>query len=196
MTVDVDALEDVTELLRAWWAGDEDALNELITRVYSELCRMARQKLRIEQKNILLETRELVHNAYERLRIQPQDFANRNHFFAIASHTMRQILVDMARKHKALKRGGSHQQVFIESMDELTSERADHFVRLDSALEALEEFDKGMCRMVELRYFGGMTMEEASRITGKSLTTLKREWNLAKAWLKREMDYKLDLVAP
>jgi len=179
---------DVTMLLNAWQSGDDKALNELIPLIYDELCIIARNYLRREGRDHTFRTRALVNEAYLRLDAHKKfSFKNRSHFFGIAAKTMRQVLVDYAREHNTIKRGGHVERIYLENMDGFSKERALDLIELDNALANLDAFDAKKCRIVELRYFAGLTIEEAAETLDMSVSTLKREWTIAKAWLKREI---------
>lgn len=177
----------VTDWLLAWRGGDPSALDQLVPVVMHELKRLARRHLRGERTNHTLQTTALVHEAYLRLvdldRVQWQD---RAHFFAMSARLMRQILVDHARTRRAQKRGGDRVD---ESLDENipAAERGTDLVALDDALHALAAFDPRKSRVVELRFFGGLTVEETASALEVSAETVARDWRFAKVWLLREM---------
>lgn len=179
--------KDVTLLLQDWRSGSKKALDELMPLVYEELCIIARSRLKNEKRPFhTLRTDALVNEAYIRLCSQKDiNFQNRTHFFGIAARIMRQILVDYARGHHAEKRGGQVERAYSEDVEALSRERARELVRLDSALEALEQFDKQKAHIVEVRYFGGLTIEEAAEVLEMSPASLKREWTIARAWLMK-----------
>jgi len=186
----------VTELLAQWRGGDPQALEALIPLVYKELHDVAHRYLRRERAGHTLQSTALVHEAYLRLVDQgPIDTHDRAHFIAVAARLMRQILVDYARHHGADKRGADR-RVTLEAAAELVAapEAADaaaapgtDLVALDDALTALARLDERQSRIVELRYFGGMTIDETALVLSISPATVKREWNVAKAWLTREI---------
>ena len=179
---------DVTRLLMAWCDGDRAALDTLMTIVHDELCVIARSRLRKERRHHTFRTDVLVNEAYLRLCAQKGiDFQSRTHFFGIAARIMRQILVDYAREYQAEKRGGAVERIYVEDIDGFTKERALDLVQLDQALGALDKFDSRKCRIVEMRYFGGLTIEETAQVLDVSPATLKREWAIAKAWLFRNI---------
>jgi RNA polymerase sigma factor (TIGR02999 family) len=177
---------EVTQLLQAWGEGDQRALDQLMPLVYEELRRLASHYLRRERPDHGLQTTALVNEAYLRLvdvrRVQWQD---RAHFFAISARLIRQVLVDFARKRGYQKRGGGAQHVaFDESV--VGGERPDeNLIALDEALQALAGFDPRKCRVVELRFFGGLTEKEAAQVLDVSPETVRRDWRLAKSWLRR-----------
>ena len=181
--------KSVTLLLEHWRKGDQSALDDLIPLVYDELRIIARSRLRNEHRHLtLLRTDVLVNEAYLRLFSQKDvTYESRNHFFGFAARVMRQVLVDYAREYRAEKRGGGVERVYVESIDGFTNEKAGDLVRLDLALQALETMDERKCRIVEMRYFAGLTIEETARVLDMSVTTLKREWTMARAWLLRSL---------
>lgn len=177
----------MTELLVRWRAGDQDALESLVPLVYKELRDIARAHLRRERPGHTLQSAALVNEAYLRLLDQrPFDSENRAHFLAVASRLMRQILVDHARAHGAAKRG-ANQRVELDVSLVVPQIRTADVVALDDALSALFQLDEQQGRVVELRFFGGLATEEIAQALGISASTVKREWNVAKAWLTREM---------
>jgi RNA polymerase sigma factor (TIGR02999 family) len=181
----------VSELLARWREGDEQALEALLPLVYRELHDLAHRFLRRERPGHTLQSTALVHEAYLRLVDQgPVETRDRAHFVAVAARLMRQILVDYARRHGAAKRGADR-RVDLEAAADVADARgamqgAD-LVALDDALGGLARLDERQARIVELRYFGGMTNEETALVLGISPATVKREWNVAKAWLSREI---------
>jgi RNA polymerase sigma factor (TIGR02999 family) len=178
----------VTELLVAWGNGDSHALGELMPLVYRELCRLAHGRLGRERPDHTLQTTALVHEAYLRLVDQQEaNWQNRAQFFAVAAQMMRRILVDYARARQYEKRGGGAQQVELDEAMVVSSERAAELVALDELLMSLAELDPRMSRVVELRFFGGLSVEETAEILRISPGTVKRDWTVAKAWLQREM---------
>jgi RNA polymerase sigma factor (TIGR02999 family) len=179
--------EPVTELLVRWRAGDEQALRSLVPLVYEELRAVAHRFLRHERPSHTLQTDALVHEAYLRL-LDGRPFAteNRAHFVAVAARLMRQILVDYARSHQAAKRGPA-QKVELTVGIEPPQSRPVDVVALDDALNALSQRDAQQAQIVELRFFGGLTIEEAAEALGISPATVKRDWAMARAWLSREM---------
>jgi len=179
----------VTELLGRWRNGDREALDALMPLVYSELRRIAHHYLQNERPSHTLQSTALVHEAY--VRLTDQDFPqweNRAHFFAVAAQLMRQILVDFARRHGASKRGGSVCRLTLDEAEE-TPQRADvDVVALDEALKTLAVMDPQQSRVVELKFFGGLSIEDTSEVLGISSSTVKRYWITARAWLYRELD--------
>lgn len=176
----------VTRLLVQWRDGNADALDELTPIVYQELRHLARHYMRDEGAPGVLQTTALVHEAYLRLVGLDVSWEGRRHFFAIAARTMRQVLVDFARSRKAAKRGGGDIPL---SLDEgkIPLERSDQLVALDDALGALALFDERKSQVVELRFFGGLTIAETSDVIGVSHATIERDLKMAKAWLYRQM---------
>jgi RNA polymerase sigma factor (TIGR02999 family) len=177
----------VSELLVRWKAGDQQALEKLVPLVYKELRDIARYHLQRERPGHTLQSAALVHEAYLRLLDQrPFDTENRAHFLAVASRLMRQILVDYARSHGAVKRGADR-RVELDVSLVLPQVRNTDVVALNDALTGLAKLDEQQGRIVELRFFGGLATEEIAEVLGVSSSTVKREWNVAKAWLTREM---------
>lgn len=176
----------VTRLLLAWRKGDAAALDQLTPIVYSELRQLARRHMEQERVGHVLQTTALVHEAYLRLVDQSVGFENRRHFFGVAARLMRQVLVDHARRHNAAKRGGGNVPLSLDEM-KIPIERADELIRLDDALEGLSRIDARKARIFELRYFGGLTIEETCALLDISHATVERDTKLAKAWLHREM---------
>jgi len=178
----------VTDLLLAWGRGDESALDRLVPLVHAELHRLARRYMRGERPGHTLQTTVLVNEMYLRLvdlsRVRWRD---RGHFFAMSSRLMRRILVDHARKRRVLKRGGDVEFVAFEEALALPSEPGTDLIRLDDALEALAAVDGRKSQVVEMRYFGGRSVEETAEALGVSPETVMRDWRLAKVWLLREL---------
>ena len=179
---------NVTDLLAAWSGGDERALKTLVPLVYDELLALARQFLRRERRDHTLQPTALVHEAYARLvGGERVDWRGRTHFFAVAAQTMRRVLVDHARKRHAARRGGAGLRVTLDESVASADRNDVEVIALDRALRALSALDPVQERIVELRYFGGLTIEEAAQVLGSSPATVKREWSIARAWLHREM---------
>jgi RNA polymerase sigma factor (TIGR02999 family) len=176
----------VTQLLIAWGDGDESALDELLPLVYDELRRLARQYMRRERPGNTLQTSALVNEAYLRL-IDQRDvrWQNRAHFYGIAAQLMRRILVDHARKRSYQKRGGGAHRVTLEEGLIVSDERAGDIVALDDALNSLAAVDQRQSRIVELRFFAGLSIEETAEVLAVSPGTVMRDWTFAKAWLRR-----------
>jgi RNA polymerase sigma factor (TIGR02999 family) len=178
---------EVTQLLRAWSAGGQDSAEKLIPLVYDQLRRMAAHHLRGERAHHTLQPTALVHEAYLRLVGQENlEWESRSHFFAIAAKTMRRILIEHARKQQYAKRGGGERPVSLEDAGELTTERSAELVALDDALEGLATVDPGKAAIVELRFFGGLSLTETAEVVGCSRATVARQWQIAKGWLYRE----------
>jgi RNA polymerase sigma factor (TIGR02999 family) len=179
---------DVTALLIDWGHGDRSALNRLLPLVYAELRRIAASQLRNERENHTLQPTALVHEVYLRLVDQRHvDWKNRAHFFGVAAEVMRRILVDHARSHSASKRGDGVVTLSIDAASEQAAADEVSVLALDLALQRLEKFDRELARIVELRAFGGLTIDEAACVLDMSPSTAKREWRTAKAWLGREL---------
>ena len=179
---------EITEQLIAWSNGDEAALERLIPAVYQELRRMAQHYLRGEDSGHSLQPTALVHEAYLRLIDQTKvEWQNRAHFFGVAAQMMRRILIDHAKAKHRVKRGGTAVKVMLDENVNFTHERASELLALDDALQSLARMDERKSRIVELRYFGGLTVEETAQVLGISDKTVMRDWNLAKAWLYREL---------
>ncbi len=179
--------QPVSALLIKWRAGDQQALQALIPLVYQELRRIAQHHLRQERPDHTLQSTALVHEAYLRLMKQgASDIEHRTHFLAVASQLMRQILVDHARGHRAAKRGGG---IKLELNDAISSPKPQNMdlIVLDDALNELAKLDPQQSRIVELRFFGGLSIDDTAEIVGVSPTTVKREWATARAWLRREV---------
>jgi RNA polymerase sigma-70 factor, ECF subfamily len=177
---------DVSTLLRAWTDGDQHALEKLTPIVYEELHRLARYYMSAERTGHSLQTTALVNEAYLRLTdYKRMHWENRAHFFAVSAQLMRRILVDHARRHN-LKRGAGVQHVSLED-SALVGERDEHLVALDEALRALASFDFRKAQVVELRFFGGLSVEETAEVLKISAVTVMRDWSIAKGWLYREL---------
>jgi RNA polymerase sigma-70 factor, ECF subfamily len=179
---------EITQLLIAWCDGDKTALDKLTPLVERELHRIARHYMRRENPGHTLQTTALVNEAYIRL-VNQRDvrWQNRAHFFGIAAQIMRRILLNHARNRHRVKRGGGATQVSLSEAAVVSEEKSAELIALDEALERLAEVDERKARVVELRYFGGLSVEEAAEVLGVSQVTVMRDWNMAKAWLTREM---------
>jgi len=181
--------EDLTELLAAWGDGDRSALDKLIPLVHDELRRLAHRYMSGERTGHTLETTALVNEAYIRLidssRVRWQ---NRTHFFAVSAQLMRRILVDYARSHRSIKRGGGSPPAPLDDALAFSPERDTDLVALDEALSRLASLDERKSRVVELRFFGGLAVEETAEALGVSPDTVMRDWRLAKSWLMRELE--------
>ena len=179
----------VTELLVRWRGGDKAALDSLIPLVYTELRRIANHYLQGERTDHTLQSTALVHEAYVRMmqQVLPQ-WQNRAHFFAVAAQLMRQILVDHARSHRASKRGGNVYKLALEDAEEQPEVLDVDIVALDEALKSLATLDAQQSRVVELKFFGGLSVEDTAEVMGVSASTVKRDWTTARAWLFRELN--------
>lgn len=182
---------EITALLIRWGDGDASALQALIPAVYEALSAMARRHLRHERRGVMLDTGELVHEAYMKLVDQSRvEWRNRNHFYAIAAQTMRRLLVEDARRRRAAKRGGALSVVPLdESVHGLPDEAVD-VLALNDALDELARVDPEKSRLVELRFFGGLSNEELAEVLNVSVSTIEREWRVARAWLFRYVSCK------
>ncbi|MDB4983669.1 MAG: polymerase, sigma-24 subunit, subfamily [Myxococcales bacterium] len=178
---------DVSRLLRASGAGDDAARQQLFEAVYAELKLCAARQLRRERQGHTLQTTALVHEAYDRMVDQKTDWNGRAHFMALAATTMRRVLVDHARAAQADKRGGDWQRVSLDVAELVPEENAHEVLELHEAIEALAAFDAEQAKLVELRFFGGYSIEETAGVMGTSPATVKREWDLARAWLHRRL---------
>lgn len=179
---------EVSQLLVAWSDGDRAALDELTPLVYEELHRLAHNHMGRERQAHTLQTSALVNEAYLRLIDQKNvRWQNRAQFFSISSRLMRRILIDHARSHHYAKRGGGTRRVSLDEAAVVAQEQAAELVALDDALKSLAAIDPRKCQVVELRFFGGMSVEESAEVLGVSAVTVMRDWSTAKAWLQREM---------
>ncbi|HSK45857.1 MAG TPA: sigma-70 family RNA polymerase sigma factor [Candidatus Binatia bacterium] len=180
--------QPVSELIEKWKAGDREALNALVPLLYNELHSLAHHYLQGERSSHTLQTTALVHEAYLRLAKQgPFQTQNREHFVAIAARLMRQILVDYARNRNAAKRGAECRVELDEDLLEPFQHRGTDVVALDDALKELAQLDQQQSLIVELRFFGGLTVEETAAVLGTSAATVGRDWSMARAWLAREI---------
>jgi RNA polymerase sigma factor (TIGR02999 family) len=178
----------ITELLQAHASGENGALDRLIPLVYDEMQEMAHHRLLGERAGHTLNTTALVHEAYLKLiDFNRINWQNRSHFYGIASQVMRNILVDYAVKRQAQKRGGKQQRVTLGEADAVTEMNIHELLSLHDALEQLEEIDERQVRVVECRFFGGLTIEETANALGISTATVSRDWKMARAWLNREL---------
>lgn len=178
----------VTKLLKEWCDGNASALDQLMPLVYDELHRLAHQHMRREKPGNVLQTSALINEAYLRLVDEPQiHWQNRAHFFGIAARLMRRILVDEARKRNSAKRGGAAIQVSLDEAASTAQDQAANVVALDDALKTLEAIDSRQSEIVELRFFGGLSIEETADVLKVSPGTVMRDWTFARAWLKNEM---------
>jgi len=178
----------VTRLLRAYNEGEADALDDLVPLVYDSLRRVAHQQLLGERRDHTLSSTALVHEAYlELARIGDAQWRDRRHFFAAAAQTMRHILVDYAVRRNAQKRGGDFRKVPLDDWILPSHENLDELITLDRAMKKLEEFDERLVRIVECRFFAGLTIEETAETLEVSDATVSRDWTRARAWLNREL---------
>jgi len=178
---------NVTNLLLEWGNGDSSALERLTPIIYHELLRLARARLSRENRDCTLQPTALVHECYLRLADQTRlQWQNRAHFYAVAANTMRRVLIDQARKRKSLKRGQGVRVTLQTGMD-VARERGPDILALDEALQRLAGLDARKSRVIELKFFGGMTSEEIGQVLGISVATVGRELRLGQAWLRREM---------
>lgn len=182
-----DDAAQVTRLLAEWNAGDRQALERLTPIVYAELRRLARSYLGRERQQQTLQPTELVHEAYMRLVAQAHSLANRQHFFGVAAHLMRQILADHFRRKRSKKRGGGVAPAALDETLAIGSGKGADIVLLDDAMNALAVFDERKCKVIELRFFGGFSVEETAQALGISIATVGRDQRLAEAWLGKEM---------
>ena len=180
--------DDITNLLMAWGGGDKAALDRLMPLVYQELRRLARRQMRREREGDTLQTTALVNEAYLRLvdyeRVQARD---RSHFLAIAAQAMRRILIERARSRRSDKRGSNPQKISLDEVAEVADARAADLLALDEALQTLSIIDPRKAQLVELRYFGGLTIEETANVLGVSTPTVERDWRTARIWLHKEI---------
>jgi RNA polymerase sigma-70 factor, ECF subfamily len=184
----MDAPLDVASLLGELDVGNDKAVADLVVSLYSELHSLASRYLRRERSDHTLQTTALVHEAYLRLADQREvHWKTREQFMGVAAQLMRRILVDYSRGHDAKKRGNDFEKVFLEEAEIAAERKAPDVIQLDEALTRLAEFDPQQAQLVELRFFAGLSIEEAAGVLGVSRTTVKRNWNLAKAWLAREL---------
>lgn len=182
------ASPEVSQLLRAWSSGERAAFDKLLPLVYEELRQMARRQMRRQRAGHTLQTTALIHEAYLRLvGLSDVRWQNRAHFFGVAARAMRHILVDHARTRQAAKRGGVARHVALDETAVVSMERASELVALDDALQSLVALDRRRSQVVELKYFGGLTVEEIAEVLQVSPETVARDWRLARTWLLREI---------
>lgn len=182
------SLPELTQLLIEWSNGSEEAKEKLLPVVYDELRRLASSYLRRERSGHTLQTTALVHEAYIRLiHYRQVQWQNRAHFFALSAHIMRNILVDHFRANEANKRGGNEIKLGLDEAVTVSAETSREVLALHDALQVLETLDPKQSQIVELRFFGGLTLEEIAEVMGLSVSTIKREWQMARAWLQREL---------
>jgi len=186
--IDLPSTPEITQMLRAWTAGDQQALEKLTPLVHRELHRVARRYMAGERSGHTLQTTALVNEVYLRLVDCGQvNWHDRAHFFAVSAQLMRRILVDFARSRGYQKRGGNVPHISLDDAPPVCSEPDANLLALDDALKALAELDRRKSRVVELRFFGGLNIEETAEILGVSAVTVMRDWRLAKIWLLREL---------
>ena len=182
------ATQEVTQLLRAWVEGDASACDQLYRVVYSELRRLAHHYMHRENPGHTLQTTALVNEAYLRLAHNKDvDWKDRAHFFAVSANIMRRILIDEARARRAERRGGDAQQIALDELVDIPQAPTPDLLALDEALHRLARVDERKGKVVELRYFGGLTVEETAEVLGVTPVTIKRHWRMAKAWLHGRM---------
>jgi RNA polymerase sigma factor (TIGR02999 family) len=179
--------QPITRLLLEWRDGSDDALEQLTPLVYSELRKLASGYLSKERSDHTLQPTALVHEAYIRLVDQRAPLESRGHFMAVAATQMRRVLLDYARKHRAARRGGDDQKVLLEDTMAICEQRPVDMILLDSALEKLAILDTKQAKLVELRFFAGLSVEETAEVMGVSPATIKRSWSSARAFLHREI---------
>jgi RNA polymerase sigma-70 factor (ECF subfamily) len=183
------ATKDITVLLQAWSKGDQSALPTLTPLIYGELRRLARRYMARERATPTLETGAIVNEAFLRLvHWKTARWENRSHFYGLAAQIMRRVLVDHARSRGYLKRGGGVRPIALDEAVVMSKERGSDIVALDEALERLASVDERKSKVVELRFFGGLSVEETAEVLNVSSFTIARDWTLAKAWLRRELD--------
>jgi RNA polymerase sigma factor (TIGR02999 family) len=183
-----DETSETTQLLRAWADGDRGALERLTPRVYRTLRRIAGHQLQNERAGQTLQPTALVHEAYlELIDVTNVDWQHRAHFFAVSAQVMRHILLDRARRRVTAKRGGNVERVKLEDLPDLGAGRAGELIALDDALNALAGIDPRKARVVELRFFGGLSVEESATVLAVSPETIMRDWKFARSWLQAEL---------
>jgi RNA polymerase sigma-70 factor (ECF subfamily) len=185
----MDSRPQLTQLLRAWSEGDQSALEQLVPLVYEELHRLARSYLADERRGHTLQATALVNEAYLRLAGSGRaDFQDRVHFFAVCARVMRRILLDWARSRRAQKRGSDVPELELqENLAVASSASGDNLVAIDDALKTLAAFDSRKSQVVELRFFGGLSIKDTAQVLKVSEETVRRDWNLAKSWLREEL---------
>lgn len=189
------AKKTVTRLLQSTKAGDKEAVNQLLPLVYDEMCGIAHQKLRFERDGHTLDTTALVHEAYFKLvNHEEVEWQSRTHFLAIAALAMKRILINYARRRKTAKRGDGYKKVELDNLEEIegslqnmSESMADEILALNDALKKMETFNQRGCRVVEYHFFGGLTWKEISEVMGVAPITVRRAWNVARLWLRREL---------
>jgi RNA polymerase sigma-70 factor, ECF subfamily len=182
---------ETTRLLRDWASGDEAALGRLTPHVYRELRRIAGHYMQDEQTGRTIQTTALVHEAYLKLiDVRNIDWKHRAHFFAVSAQIMRHILLDRARRRVAVKRGGKAPRVRLDEVPDVSSGRAAELIALDDALNALAQIDPRKARVIELRFFAGLSVEETAEVLRVSVDTVFRDWRLARVWLMKELGHR------
>ncbi|MBV8892500.1 MAG: sigma-70 family RNA polymerase sigma factor [Acidobacteria bacterium] len=180
--------DQITELLHAWSRGEPQALDKLAPLVHKELHRVAHKYMRLQRPGHTLQTTALIHEAFLKLVKRPKkDWQSRAHFFGVAAQAMRHILVDYARHQQTAKRGHAFQMISLDEGAVISVERCSELVALDEAMNKLAEFDARKSRVVEMRFFAGLSFEEIAEVLGISPDTVMRDWRLAKAWLRRKL---------
>jgi RNA polymerase sigma-70 factor (ECF subfamily) len=187
---------DVTQLLKAMKTGDPSAAERLLPLVYAELHRLASSYMRRERQEHTLQATALINEAYLRLAREDVDWQNREHFIGVAAHVMRRVLVDHARAHKAEMRGGGLKRVELEEGLAISEERSEEVLALDEALNRLTELNPRQARVVELRYFGGLSVEQIASVLSIAPRSVKRDWALARIWLFKELRVNPDQEDP
>ena len=188
MTLMTDAASGLTRLLAAVGGGDAAAVDQLTPAVYEELRRLAKRHMAGQRRGHTLQTRDLIAEAYLKLvNLQETGWKDRIHFFAVASRAMRSVLVDYARRRGYAKRGGNPIRVSLSEAEQTSEQKSAEVIAVDEALSRLAALDPRKSQIVELRYFGGLSVEESAELLGLSSRTIKREWRWAKAWLYREL---------
>lgn len=189
MTFTTQQMDNITTILNKQTSGfDENLMNDLMPLVYEEMKRIARRQLNYERANHTLNTTALVHEAYLKLsKFDRIDLKNKNHFFGIASHVMRNILASYAVKQNAIKRGGDHIKVTLSNVQLASEVNLEDILSIHQALEKLAKLDERQVRVIECRFFGGMTLDETAKALGVSDRTVSRDWEMARAWLNVEL---------
>lgn len=189
MGVPSGVMASVTQLLDAAAAGDSRAAADLLPLVYDELRKLAAVRMAAEKPGLTLDATALVHEAYIRLvdGCEPVEWNTRGHFFAAAAEAMRRILIDRARRNQATKRGGDMRRLDLDEVIDWTEEHADRLLDLDEALSRFKEVDPQAASLVELRFFGGLSMRQVAEVLGLPLRTVERNWTFARTWLHREL---------
>lgn len=180
---------DVTRHLKAWASGDRAALDQVMPLVYQELHNIARRVWKGQDQQNTLQPTALIHEAYVKLASAGIEFQNRNHFYAVAAMAMRQVLVNHAKSHLTAKRGGGHIKVSLEEVQVSIQKESEEVLELHESLERLEKLDPRKCRVVEFIYFGGFDVEETAEALGISARTVAREWQAARVWLSRDIEF-------